>query len=141
MLKFADITCRGGSHTFPENRRGFALPVVLMLLVVLSTVTAFLLASSSDAQRSGRAIRESARSFYAADAGVNQVLSDWQSQSYAALAPNPGDSADLGWDTLENGTRFRAVLTQYGSSDRETAPLPARPPSSARSGQHGGGGP
>ena len=112
MLKFADITRRGGSQTSPEDRRGFALPTVLVLMVVLGALTGFLLSGSGDAQKAGRAIRESAFSFYAADAGLNEVLSDWESQSYAALAPNPGDSADLGWDTLENGTRFRAVLVR-----------------------------
>ena len=112
MLKFADITRRGGSQTSPENRRGFALPTVLVLMVVLSTLTALLLASSSDAQRAGRAIRESALSFYAADAGVNDVLTDWESQSYDTLAPNPGDSADLGWTTLENGAQYGVVITR-----------------------------
>ncbi len=112
MLKLSDITRRGGSQTSPGDRRGFALPTVLVLMMVLSTLTVFILASSSDAQRAGRAIRESARSFYAAEAGLNDVLSDWESQSYAADAPNPGDSFDLGWDTLQNGTRFRAVFTR-----------------------------
>jgi len=112
MLKFADVTRRGRSQTSLDNRRGFALPTVLVLMMVLSTITALLLSSSSDAQRSGRAIRESALSFYAADAGLNEVLSDWESQSYADDAPNPGDSFDLGWDTLQNGTRFRAVFTR-----------------------------
>ena len=112
MLKFADVTRRGRSQTSPENRRGFALPIVLVLMMVLSTLTVFLLASSSDTQRSGRAIRESALSFYAADAGLNEVLTDWGSSSYDTLAPNPGDSFDLGWDTLQNGARFHAVFTR-----------------------------
>ena len=112
MLKYADVTHRGRSRTSPENRGGFALPIVLVLMMVLSTLTVFLLASGSDAQRAGRAIRESARSFYAADAGMNTVLGDWESQSYAADAPNPGDSFDLGWTTMENGARFRAVFTR-----------------------------
>ena len=123
MLKFADVTHRGRSRTSPENRRGFALPIVLVLMMVLSTLTVFLLASSSDAQRSGRAIRESARSFYAADAGLNEVLSDWESQSYAGDAPNPGDSFDLDWETLQNGTRFRAVVTRVdGGSAGDVTP-------------------
>ncbi len=112
MLKLADITRPGGSQIWPENRRGFALTAVLVLLVVLSALTGFLLTSSSDAQRSGRAIRESALSFYAAEAGVNEVLTDWGSSSYDTLAPNPGDSFDLGWDTLQNGTRFHTVFTR-----------------------------
>ena len=112
MSKFEDITRRDGSQSSPEDTRGFALPTVLVLMMVLSTLTVFLLSSSSDAQRAGRAIRESARSFYAADAGVNAVIADWASLSYDTLAPNPGDSADLGWTTLDNGARYRAVLVR-----------------------------
>ncbi len=66
MLKITALTGRRGPQTSPEDRGGFALPTVLVLMVVLSTLTALLLASSSDAQRAGRAIRESALSFYAA---------------------------------------------------------------------------
>ncbi len=112
MLRFADITRRGGSHTSPEDTRGFALAAVLVLLVVLGALTGFLLSGSSNAQRSGLAIRASARSFYAAEAGLNVVMGDWASESYDTLASSPGDSADLGWDTLTNGDRYRAVLTR-----------------------------
>ena len=112
MLKVADVTRRGRSQTSPENKRGFALPTVLVLMMVLSTLSVFLVSSSSDAQRAGRAIRESARSFYAADAGVNAVVAGWESLSYDTLAPNPGDSADLGWTTLENEARYRAVFVR-----------------------------
>ncbi len=112
MLKFEDITRRGGSQTSPENRRGFALTAVLVLLVVLGALTGFLLKGSGNAQGAGRALRESARSFYAAEAGVNDILTDWESQSYDTLTPNPGDSADLGTTTLENGTQYRVVITR-----------------------------
>ena len=112
MLKFADMTRRGGSQTAPEDTRGFALATVLVLLVVLGALTGFLLSGSSDAQRSGLAIRASARSFYAAEAGLNEVMGDWASQSYDTLASSPGDSADLGWDTLTNGDQYRVVLTR-----------------------------
>ena len=112
MLKFADIPVRGGSQTSSEDTRGFALPTVLVLLVVLGTLTSFLLSGSSDAQKAGLAIRASARSFYAAEAGLNEVLGDWESSSYAALAPNPGDSADLGWTTLTNGDEYRVVFAR-----------------------------
>ncbi len=112
MSEFVNTPHRGGSQTSPEDRRGFALPTVLMLMVVLSTITVFLLSSSSDQQRVGRAMRESARSFYAADAGLNAVLAEWDSLSYDTLASNPGDSADLGWTTLENGARYRAVFVR-----------------------------
>ena len=112
MLKFADINPQGRSQALPRDRGGFALVTVLVLLVVLSTLTVFLLSSSGDSQRAGQAMRESARSFYAADAGVNAVVAHWRALGYDTLTPNPGDSADLGWTTLENGARYRAVLVR-----------------------------
>ncbi len=43
---------------------------------------------------------------------MNDLLTDWESQSYDTLAPNPGDSFDLGSTTLENGAQYRVVLTR-----------------------------
>lgn len=91
---------------------GFALPAALLVLMVLSVLVAFFLTSSGDQQRAGRALRESARAFYAADAGINKVFAEWDSASYDTLMANGGDSVDLGWRTLDNGSTYRAVITR-----------------------------
>lgn len=116
MSERADTTRRGGSRTSLEDRRGFALPVVLLLLMVLSTITVFFLISSSDQQRAGRAMRESAHSFYAADAGVNMVLAQWDSLQYDTLVAAPGDSVDLGWVTMDGGATYRAKIFRVDGS-------------------------
>lgn len=116
MLELPDTTRRGGSRTSLEDRRGFALPAVLLLLMVLSTVTVFFLISSSDQQRAGRAMKESAHSFYAADAGVNVVLAQWDSLQYDTLVAAPGDSVDLGWVTLDGGATYRAKIYRVDAS-------------------------
>ena len=93
------------------NQAGFALPAVLLLMMVLSTVSVFFLLSSSDQQRAGRAMRESTRTLYAAEAGVNLIMARWDSLQYDTLFANTGDSVTLAWETLpENGCSFRAVL-------------------------------
>ena len=94
-----------------ENEAGFVLPAVLILMMVLSTVSVFFLANGSNQQRAGRAMRESARSFYATEAGLNLIMSRWDSLSYDTLFANTGDSVTLGWEVLpENGCSFRAVM-------------------------------
>ena len=117
MKNFRDIARRGGSRASPGDSGGFVLPVVLLLLMVLSTVTVFFLISGSDQQRAGRALRESARSFYAADAGVNAVLAEWDAAGYDTLLATTGDSLDLGWRTLENGATYKAVFVRVDGDD------------------------
>ena len=117
MQHFLDITGPDGSRESLERRGGFALPAVLVLLMVLSTISAFYVASGSNEQRNGRAMRESARSFYAADAGVNAVLAEWKPLLYDSLLSVPGDSADLGWRTLVNGATYKAVFIRVDGGD------------------------
>ena len=97
MKDVLNIIGRGGLRTSLEDTRGFALPTVLLLMMVLSTLTVLLLISSSDQQRAGRAMRESAHSFYTAEAGLNAVVAQWDSLKYDTLLAASGDSVDLGW--------------------------------------------
>lgn len=119
MNDFRDIARRSGRRASPGDRGGFVLPVVLMLLMVLSTVTVFFLITGSDQQRAGRAMRESARAFYAADAGLNLVLAEWDSLQYDTLMTTTGDSVVLDWRTLDNGDSYRARLIRV---DGDTLP-------------------
>ena len=42
---------------------------------------------------------------------MNAVIANWDSLQYDTLIAGPGDSLDLGWQTLpENGTSYRAVI-------------------------------
>lgn len=89
-------------------------------MVVLSTLTVLSLLGSSHLQRAGRGMGESPRSLYAAEAGVNAVLAEWDFLSYDTLLTTPGDSVDLGWRTLENGATYEAVFVRVdgGSTGR-----------------------
>ncbi len=88
--------------------------------MVLSTVSVILLLNSSNEQKAGRAMRESARAFYATDAGLNMVVAEWESLRYDTLMATPGDSVDLGSQTLDNGATYRAQLQRIddGSGDQ-----------------------
>ena len=117
MWKFVDISSRGGSRTSLEDTRGFVLPTVLMLMMVLSTISVFLLISSGDQQRAGRAMRESARSFYAADAGLQSAIANWDQGAFDTLLANAGDSLVMSPTTIENGCSYQLVYTRIDGGD------------------------
>jgi hypothetical protein len=95
-----------------KNRReGFVLPTVVFAVAAMSIIVVASLATSSDESRASRAVRESTLAEYAADAGLRQTYGAWPVAPVKAL--NPGDSLDLGWQTLPNSgnsARYRAVI-------------------------------
>ena len=100
--------------------RGFALPAVILVMVLVSALALASLMTTGDERAAGRALRESAKAFYAAEAGANAVIANWDNDSYDTLMPLPGDSLDMGWQTLENGSSYKALLTRVdgGSGGR-----------------------
>ncbi|MGD2216528.1 MAG: PilX N-terminal domain-containing pilus assembly protein, partial [Gemmatimonadales bacterium] len=97
----------------PSDRNGFAVVVVILALLVMSVVAMAALLTADDDRRSSRAMRESSEAFYAAEAGLYEVLGTLDEGLVADL--QPGDSVDLGWRTHDNGARYRAVLQRYDS--------------------------
>jgi len=95
-----------------KNRReGFVLPTVVFAVAAMSIIVVASLATSSDETRASRAVRESTLAEYAADAGLRQTYGAWPVTPVKAL--NPGDSLDLGWQTLPNSgnsAKYRAVI-------------------------------
>ncbi len=95
---------------------GFALAAVLFVLALLGVLSITSLVTTDDERRASVAMRESAKAFYAAEAGVSVVLASWDSLQYDTLMSNPGDSVDLGWQTVpENGTSYRALMRRVSS--------------------------
>ncbi len=105
-----------------ERRReaGLALPAVILVMVLVSALALASLMTTGDERAAGRALRESAKAFYAAEAGANALVANWDNASYDTLMAGPGDSLDLGWQTLENAASYKAVLTRVdgGSGER-----------------------
>lgn len=94
-----------------SGRDGFVLPMVVFAVAVMSIIVVASLSTSSDERRASRAVRESTLAEYAADAGLRQTYGAWPVAAVKAL--NPGDSLDLGWQTLPNSGnsgRYRAVI-------------------------------
>ncbi len=103
-------TYRGKST---NSREGFVLPMVVFAVAVMSIIVVASLATSSDERRASRAIRETTLAEYAADAGLRRTYGAWPVATVKAL--NPGDSLDLGWQTLPNSGnsgKYRAVISR-----------------------------
>ncbi len=99
-----------------KKEGGFVLPVVLFGLVLMSTVAIVAMTTSDDEMRSSRAMRESAAAFYVAEAGLHETYATWN--SYPAIdSLAPGDSLDLGWQTLANGASYRATVYRWDGGD------------------------
>jgi len=90
-----------------SDRRGFVLPTVIFAITIMSVIAVIALSTASDERRASRATRESTLAMYAAEAGLRQTYGAWPS---GVKALKPGDSLDLGWQTLPNRAAYRPVI-------------------------------
>lgn len=104
----------------PSSEQGFVLLTVLFLMVLLSSGALFFVNAGNDELMVGEALHEWVRTGYASDAGIQNVVSQFRPLRYDTLVGEPGDEADLGWTTLENGALYRAELqrTDEGRLER-----------------------
>ena len=93
---------------FSANRDGFVLPAVVFSIAIMSVVVVAVLTNAQDERRASRAVRESTLAVYTAEAGLRQTYGNWPVAPVKAM--NPGDSLDLGWQTLPNNEKYRAVI-------------------------------
>jgi len=84
------------------------MPTVVFAVAIMSVVVVASLSTSSDERRASRAVRESTLAIYTAEAGLRQTYGNWPVAPVKAM--NPGDSLDLGWQTLPNNEKYRAVI-------------------------------
>ena len=87
-----------------HSRRGFVLPMVIFGLAVMSALLLAVLITGADDRMGSRYALEGARSFYAADAGLNQLLAEWNLNDYSSLVGTPGTTHDFGWQSLPGGS-------------------------------------
>ena len=96
-----------------EVQDGFAMPVVLLQLVVMTTIAVAALTTASDEQKSAQAVREAGLAFYDAEAGLWESWANWPADSIVT-AIEQGDSLDLGWKSLDNGAEYRGQINRWG---------------------------
>ncbi len=106
---------------------GFVLPAVLLALVVMSVIAVAAMRIGDDERRASRAMREVGNAFYAAEGGLNELretvvdpaTGETLIDSVAGTL-DAGERADLGWNDLADGARYRGELLRC---DDGTNPL------------------
>lgn len=93
------------------DRRGSSTAIVVFALAFMGLLAVAGLETAVNEHRSATATANSADALYAAEAGLNRVLGDWPDAQFVDVVP--GDSLDMGWTTLPNGARYRAVIRRY----------------------------
>jgi len=97
-----------------SGKHGFVLPVAIFALVLMGTMALVALTTSGDEFLSSRAMRHSSAAFYAAEAGLHELVATWDSTRQAQVdALAQGDSLVLGWRTLDNGASYRGTLYRW----------------------------
>lgn len=91
-----------------QRADGFAIPAAIFVIIVLSLLALGGLYVAQSNAAANAAIRQSWRALYAADAGANRTLANWDRQTYGAL--DPGDSVDSGWRSLADGSQYRTTV-------------------------------
>lgn len=110
--------------TLAGDEGGFALAAVIFVVALLGLLAITSLAMTGDDRGASIGVRQGTQAFYAAEAGANLVLADWDSLQYDTLMAAPGDSADLGWQTLsESGATYHAVVSRIDDGTVKTFDL------------------
>jgi hypothetical protein len=103
-----------------RDRRGFTMPVVMLGMVVMTTVMVVVVSTSTDEQKTSRAVRASMEAFYAAETGLSAVLSTMNDTTATldSLADNlqSGGTLNLGWSTLSDGAAYNAELMRLNNA-------------------------
>jgi hypothetical protein len=99
---------------------GIALPVVIVALGLLAFMMVGAFSVSRTEFKASHNVKESSVAVFAAQAGAEFLIANWDSLGVDSLLATPGDSLDLGWQTLANRARYRAMVrrTDAGNSPK-----------------------
>ncbi|UCC73235.1 MAG: hypothetical protein JSV86_01330 [Gemmatimonadota bacterium] len=106
---------KGNSIRVPARLRhngGFALAMAIFALVLLAAVVAGGYYSASQEFQIGRGMRSLTASFYAGEAGIREVLHEWDPDVYFAL--DPGDTLIFSPVNFEGGGSYTARVVRVG---------------------------
>lgn len=102
-----------------QDEGGFAMPAMILLVLVLSLLgTASLLVSNDDRSAAASTL-EGGRAFYAAESGLAATVETWNLEHYDTIVPRAGDSTTIAWTALENRCEYRVVVRNLGYKSRD----------------------
>jgi hypothetical protein len=93
---------------------GFALAMAIFALVLLAAVIAGGYYSASQEFQIGRGMRSLTTSFYAGEAGIREVLMNWDADTMSTIAA--GSTITFGPRTFPGGGSYVARVTRVGSA-------------------------
>ena len=94
-----------------RERKGSASAIAVFALLFMGLLAVAGMEAAVNERRGAAAAVNSIEALYAAEAGLNAVLGNWPAAQFVSVVA--GDSLDLGWTTLPNGARYRAVIRRY----------------------------
>ena len=107
-----------------RDRDGFTLPVVLFAMIVMSAVAVGMLKNALDEGRASSSMLESVAGFYAAEAGLDDVMTGWPDDLVDSL--EPFDSVDVASKALEDGSSYRATIRRIDNGGQKMYLLTSR---------------
>jgi hypothetical protein len=93
---------------------GFAIPAAIFAIIVVSLLALSGLYMAQTNATASTGIRRGWKAFNAANAGAAHVLATWDRWRYGGLAP--GGLYDTGWQTLPDGSEYRATIRRVDDS-------------------------
>jgi hypothetical protein len=97
-----------------KDTNGFALAIAVFALVLLAAIVAAGYFSATQETQIGRGMRSLTTSIYAGEAGIYEVLQNWDATVYVDL--QPGDSQTVGPVDLEGGGGYQANVIRVGQA-------------------------
>jgi len=91
-----------------RSEHGFALPAVILLMVLLSALAVFGIVLATNQQSMSARTRARASAFYAAEGGLANAIENWAG-ARAALTP-PGSTRVVSSGSLPGGTTYQAEV-------------------------------
>ncbi|HEV8357327.1 MAG TPA: hypothetical protein VGQ17_11230 [Gemmatimonadales bacterium] len=99
------------------SKRGFVLPMIIFALAVMGVLLLAIMRTTDDDRMGSRYALEGTRSFYAADAGLNQMVAEWADSDYTSDIPTTGNISDRGWRNLPGKAgKYRGVLRRLSTA-------------------------
>ena len=116
-----EAVCKAARHegiplVGTAQHAGFALPIVVFVLVMLGLIGSASLRTTGDELLSAGAVNHSSQAFYAAEAGIHSAVSGWDQAAMDTLLA-PGDSLVESWTTIENRCSYQVVYRRIDGGD------------------------
>ena len=99
------------------DRGGYAMPVVIFVLVLLGVLGSASLQTTRDELLSAKATSRAQAALFAAEAGLSDAVANWNQAAMDTLLANVGDSVVNSWSTLANSCEYQTVFRRLNATD------------------------